>query len=387
MAKRRRRGRGEGSVEELPDGRWRAVLSLGTGPDGKRVRRKFYGKTKAEALGKLREAQAAHAGGTLTAPTRLTVGEWLQQWLAFREGKIEPKTWARYEVSVRCHLTPQLGHLALAKLTALHVEGLYAALAKAGLSPGEQKKAGGCLSTALRHAARLCLVSRNVAAEVPRPKAARRQFLAWDAGQARRFLDAARTDRLYALHALRLDAGLRPGEAFALTWPDVDLAAGTISITKSLESLNDQLRVKDLKTKGSRRTLPLSAATVQALTAHRQKMAAEKKDTQRGLVFCDSHGGHLRHANVNNRSYLPAVRRAGVPRIPYYDLRHCCATLLLTNGVNVKVVSERLGHASIQITLDYYAHVMPGMQKAAAETMGKILSTDSRGQLPGNCQP
>ena len=382
-----RRGRGEGSVEQMPDGRFRAILSLGVDPvSGKRVRRKFYGTTKKEALGKLREAQAAVATGQYTEPSSLKLSEWLEKWLSLRKPNVEPKTYEGWQSLVARHLKPNLGTLALGKISPLHIETLYAKLSEKGTSKSEQRKAGSVLTMALKHAVRLRLLHSNPASAVPKPKAERREFTAYDAGQARSFLAAAESDRLYALYVTALDSACRPGELFAVTWLDYSAESRTLSITQSLEEIKGKLRVKDTKTPKSRRTLILSEFTVQVLAAHRERMRREKHDVTDGLLFPATDGSYLRGQNVMRRSLRPIQKRAKVPAVRLYDLRHTAATLLLAAGVNIKVVSERLGHASIQITLDHYAHVLPGMQGVAAGAFDAMMRL-SPNSPPGPQKP
>ena len=148
-----------------------------------------------------------------------------------------------------------------------------------------------------------------------------------------------------------------------------------ITINKSLEEIDGVLRVKTPKTAKGQRQIDLSAETIAALVEHRKAMLAEGYIS--GPVFCDSHGGYLRISNLRRDSFLPIVKRAGLPHVRLYDLRHTCATLLLLAGVPAKVVSERLGHASITLTLDTYSHVLPTMQRRAADTMGRILGRNA----------
>ena len=381
-AEKKRRGRGEGSVEELPDGRWRAILSLGV-VNGKRVRRKFYGKTKKEVLTKLRECQARQNAGTLTDAGKLTVGEWLEKWLELRKAKIEASTYRRYEQSVRHHLRDRLNRVHLGKFQPVHIEALYASMEKDGVSRDEQSRAGAILSRALREAVRLHLLPYNPAAEVKKPKTRKRQIHPLTQEQTLTFLHTAASDRLAAMYVFWLDSGCRPAEVYAMHWPSLDLDACTVRITRALSEVNGHLDLKEVKTPKGNRTIYLSRTTVAALRSHRERMRAAGFDVDAGPVFCDLDGGFLRQGNVHRRSFVPILTRAKIPKIRPYDLRHtCAATLLLNAGVNIKIVSERLGHASIQITLDHYAHVLPGMQQIAADAMEKIFSGDSPSIVP-----
>ena len=187
---------------------------------------------------------------------------------------------------------------------------------------------------------------------------------------------------------LALDAGMRPGELYGLHWPEVDLEAGTVAVVHSLEEVGSEQRLKGVKTGGKgERTLALARRTVEALREHRGRMQKEKHDVEKGPVFPARRGGFLRRPNVYRRAFLPLVEAAGVPRIRVYDLRHTTATLLLQAGVNVKVVSERLGHTDIRMTLDTYAKVLPNMQTLAAECFDRLFPRMSPTSPPDASDP
>jgi integrase len=318
----------------------------------------------------------------------MALGEYLRRWLenAAKE-KVQPKTWDRYEQLVRLHLKPVVGGIMLPKLRAYDVECCYKAMARNGASPRTVQISGVVLHAALKDAVRLGMVPFNAASGIARPRPAKVEMRAWDREQALRFLDAAKEERLYALYVLALDTGMRQGELLGLQWPDVDFDGGFLQVCRSLEDRGGRLRLKEPKTRRSRRRVSLSRFTLDALLAHRKAMLAE--GNARGHVFCDTQGGWLRKSNVVRRSFLPAIARANakeeadslregreprpLPKIRFHDLRHTCATLLLLADENVKVVSERLGHASVTLTLDTYSHVLPEMQRRAADKMDAIL--------------
>src|SRR5262249_7035709 len=151
-------------------------------------------------------------------------------------------------------------------------------------------------------------------------------------------------------------SGCRPGELLALAWPDVDLAGGYLTVRHSLEESNGQLRIKDVKTAKARRRIHLASQTIDALHEHRQRMLVEGWDVKTGAVFVDTEGNYLHNNDVRQGSFQRILQRAGLPIIRLYDLRHTCATLLLLADEPVKVVSERLGHSTITLTLDIYSH-------------------------------
>jgi integrase len=190
--------------------------------------------------------------------------------------------------------------------------------------------------------------------------------------QVRLFLSEARRDRLYALYVVALTTGLRQGELFALHWADIDLEAGTITVRHTLQEYGSELTLAEPKTSRSRRSVPISDRVVAALRAHHKQMMIDGNPGP--WVFCDTTGGPLRKSNVTRRSFRPLLKRAGLPLIRFHDLRHTAATLWLIKGVHPKVVQERLGHSSIAITLDTYSHVLPSMQRDAAERLDDLLA-------------
>lgn len=365
---RSRRGRGEGSIYKRADGTWCASISAGYDSDGKRRRKIVYGVTKQEVRDKLKDE---HQRGYVK-PGRLTVGQFLDHWLTNSvEPSLSPGTHTRYKGIVENHLKPFVGWMRLTMLEPVHVEKLYADMAKAGASLRSQELAGVTLGKALKAAVKLKLRTTNPARDVDKPRPEKRELHVWDKSQVDAFLKAAKPDRLYALYVLAIATGMRAGELLGLEWGDVDFENAAVTVQRTLEDIAGHPRVKEPKTRKSRRRIDLPPFAVKALHEHRKAMLAEGYAA--APVFCDSQGGYLRKQNVTRRSFHPAIEKAGVPRIRFHDLRHTAATLLLLAGENPKVVSERLGHATVAITLDVYSHVLPTMQKEAANRLQKLF--------------
>jgi integrase len=311
---RKRRGREEGSIYERADGLWVASVSLGYDAEGKRIRRVVYGKSKSEVAEKLRRLQTSVDHGRIPEAGGLTVAEFLARWLEGIKPTVAANTYDPYERHCRLYLTPQIGGTKLEKLTALHVQKLYADLAAAGLSAVMRRKVGATLGVALQNAVGLRLIMHNPARDVPKPRYVPREMQALDPDQARRFLAEARQDRLFALYAFLLDSGAREGEAFGLQWSDVDWDGGAVQILRNLEECRGKLKLKDLKTKKSRRRVPLSAFTMGVLAEHRKAMLAEGHYRPEGPVFCNTAGvGCARTTFFAGRSApssgVPACRR------------------------------------------------------------------------------
>lgn len=370
---RKRRGRGEGAVYRRKDGIWVSSISLGYGADGKRRRRTVYGSTKAEVLEKLRKIDPDNPGSG-SAPA--TVARYLAGWLESVKSSVEPTTWERYEQHVRLHIDPRIGGVQLARLTTAHVEVMLAELARADVSPAMVKKVGVTLRTALAAAVDRKLIPANPATAAPLPKVSKYVPRVFTLNEIGRFQLAAAADRFEALYWLAIDSGCRQGELLALLWSDVDLTSGILTVTKALANQQGRTWVKEVKTAKSRRAIALGLS-LDTLRRHRERMAAEGWDIETGIMFPSTVGTYVCKGNLHTRYFLPTLKRAGLPAIRFHDLRHCCASLLLAAGVDAKVVSERLGHASAAFTQSTYQHVLPGLQAQAAERLKKILTPES----------
>lgn len=367
---RTRRGRGEGSIYQRGDGYWCANISVGFSDSGKRRRKTVYGATKAEVQTKLRTvANEVSAGGPVET-SRLTLGEYLDRWLKIIAQSIAPNTLARYKGIVKNQLKPYLGGVRLVKLEPIHVEQLYVTLDGQKCSARSIQLSGVTLGKALQHAIKLKLITFNPVRGIAKPRVVKKEMVVWDAARVATFLKASKDDRLYPMYVIALAGGLRQGELFALKWSDVDFDGSCMTVQRSLEEINGVVRLKETKN-GKARRVDLPVFAMSALRSHRAAMLAEGNIGS--AVFCAQEGGYLLKANFLRRSFVPLIVAAEVPRIRFHDLRHTHATMLLQAGENIKVVSERLGHASVKITLDTYAHVLPTMQKAAADKMQKLL--------------
>jgi integrase len=204
------------------------------------------------------------------------------------------------------------------------------------------------------------------------PRITREEIDPLDAEQARRLLEAARVDRLEALYVLALNTGMRQGELLALKWDDVDLERGLLRVRRTLTHSDNGFVLGEPKTKKSRRTTRLTAGAVQGLREHLTRQLEEMERLGSlykpgGLIFATQSGTIINPSNLRNRSFKSLLKRAELRPIRFHDLRHTCATLLLSKDVNPKIVSEMLGHSSAIITLDIYAHLLPDMQEKALE--------------------
>lgn len=372
---RKRRGRGEGSIFQRPDGRWCACINLGYDSTGKRLRRFVYGATKKEVQDELTSLQSKKLTGTLVKVQRQTVGDYLSWWLDnVAKPRIRATTHNNYETMIRVHLKQRIGGVTLAKLLPDHVINMQSAMETDGASARVRQLVYAVLHRALNDAMKLGKVTRNVCDMVDRPRVEKSTIKALDPGQVDDFLTAAERDRLYALYVLAIASGLRLGELCALQWSDVDLDAGTLTVRHTLMEVKGKRELSQPKSDSGRRRVDLAAAAVAALWEHRAKMLSEGLAGST-IIFVDTDGNTLRRSNVSRRSFKPILKTAGLPPTTrFHDLRHTSATLLLTKGVHPKVVQERLGHSQISMTLDTYSHVMPSLQRDAANTLDSFLT-------------
>lgn len=373
-----KRANGEGSIHERKDGRWCASIGIGKGK-----RKHFLGRTRAEVSKQLNAALDQREKGTLVTGPKQTVRQYFLQWLDAVRPSLRVRTVVRYEQFVRLHVLPDLGSLTLTKLSPQHLQRLYTSRIDAGLSPTTVNHLHALIHKALSNAVRWGAVHRNVADLVDPPRHQHFEITTLNAAQTREFLDSAVGNRLEALFVLAVTTGMRQGELLGLRWRDVDLDAGTLQIRGSMQATPDGLRIMEPKTPGSRRQVLLSKQPVEALRRHRVAQAAERLRIgaawgDKELVFCSATGGPMTPSGLR-RSYEPLLKRAGLRRMRFHDLRHTSATLLLGRGVHPKVVSEMLGHTRISTTLDLYSHVSMTMQQQAADAFDAILATPISG--------
>jgi integrase len=346
--------------------------------------RYLYAKDRAQAKQRLAEAQAVVHIGQSLPDQRLTFGRYLQDWVAgLGAASVKPRTVAYYERYVRIHLLrSDLAPKPLAHLEPADLRRLYAAKLAEGLSSTSVHHIHALIHVALQRAVDDGVLGRNVAALVGRsnrPKARRIEMnTIADGDQPRRFLEAAKSERLQALLVLALTTGMRRGELLALRWKDADLDRGVLAVTGSLQGETRATLTIATPKSGKSRSVALGTVAVSALREHRKRQAQEQllvggdwRDL--GLVFSTEFGDFLSPTTLR-LALRRTLTRARLPIIRFHDLRHSAATLMLSRGVHPKMASEMLGHSTIAITLDLYSHVTANMQRQAADAIDAALA-------------
>jgi integrase len=370
---------------------WAYVVDIGPDPATGKRRRKWKGGFPLErdardelnvVLTRLAEGHDPVGSGKMTVRSFIN-----DEWLPSRESRVKGNTLDSYRQCLDGRVLPRIGAVELRKLKPRHISDLYADLLANGGRNEKRGKAlsartvnytGKVLTRALDDAVRLGRIPTNPAKLVERPRPVDKQMVTWDAEEARTFLAGVADDRLFALWALLLTTGLRRGEALGRRWSDLDLDRGTLSVQATLVARAGKPEWSDDgKTGTARRLVALDPEVVAVLRAHRTRQREERLAIGPGyrdeeLVFCTVTGGVLHPDNVT-RAFDRRVKNAGLRRIRLHDLRHTAATLLLKDGVPLKVVSERLGHSDVAITAGSYQHVTEHMQADAAARIGSAL--------------
>jgi integrase len=370
MPKRGKQANGEGTITQREDGRWMGQISLGFDPQtGKRVRKTVYGDTQGEVRGKLEELKADRDGQAVES--QIPLNRFLDLWLSSVKDSVAESSLTRYGTDL-AHLREHLGKVPVAQLTARHVIQLYRLMEEGGATPAARHMAGVRLRQSLAMGVRLGYVRKNVARDIPLPKVSREEIRPLTPAEVQLFLETGRRTRWHALYVVALDSGARRGELLTLEWSDWNPATRELSVTKTLVAdKQGKLRVKEPKTRASRRKIVLSPEGAAAMEWQRSYQRAEGLVTR--IIFANQKGKWMHAAGLLRDSFWPLCELAGLD-IRFHDLRHTTATLLLTAGVDPRTVSERLGHANTKKLFDTYAHVIPSSRQRAASLMGGFLS-------------
>lgn len=379
-----------GSISRADNGTWSLVVDL-PGANGRRrqLRRRGFA-TKKDAQAALTAILADKHRGVLVAPSKATLGSYLLDiWLPGRRSSLLPSTAAAYEGIIRLYVLPELGRARLRSVDGAALNRLYSRLLTegrtesrrglgAGLSPKTVRNVHGVLTRAMRDAVSWGQLQRNACDTADPPRGRVPEMKAWTADELRRFVKAAESHRWAAVWMLMASTGMRRGEVLGLRWTDVDLKAATITIRSTRIRYGKTTAASTPKTARGNRTIAIGPATLSALKAWKRTQTAERLQIgggwqgEHGLVVTNLDGSAPNPEAFSNL-FAKLVRAAGPPPIRLHDLRHSYATAALAAGVPVKVLSQRIGHADIGVTLAVYAHVMPGDDEDAARRADALL--------------
>ncbi|UII57063.1 site-specific integrase [Cytobacillus spongiae] len=359
---------------------WYFVAELPKDPiTGKRKRKKQRGfKTKREAEKALAQVEAEVIRGTYIEPTNTLYKDYLLlEWFRGKKATINSQTAKSYENYMNHRIIPKLGHIPLSQLNVMVLQNYIYSLKEDGLASATIKKIYNIIRNSLEHAKTLELLAKNPATNIQLPKIEKTEMTVWNVEESKAFLHIAREDRLYVAFHLAITTGMRQGEILGLRWKYVDLEKGVIRICQTLSHDGKEFLV-GAKTASSVRSIKLPDETIVLLRKHKAVIARERLQVGQEYVdhdpvICTSKGTPILPANLR-RTYARLIKQADVPAIRFHDLRHTHATLLLSQGVHAKVISERLGHSNIKTTLDIYSHVLPNMQDEAAKQINNLLS-------------
>jgi integrase len=371
-----------GQVVQKSDNKdkWLIRIYLGKDDGGKR---KFHSEafsgTKSEAERKLRVKLVEIESGNHVNESSETLNEFLDRWLLLRKPAISIRTYDDYSEMLERYVRPAMGYRLISSLTSTDIQTLYTNMIGRRLSNRTVRYTHTILNAALKRALGMGVIKTNPAQspDIELPKKESKEMRALSPEEVRKFLEVLKGDRYEAFFILALDSGMRPEEILGLKWEDMDLTRGAVIIRRTLcrkrkkpQDMRRALYLGIPKTSKSRRTILISQKTTAALISHRPPDSGPDD-----FVFTARGGGPVIAESLIRTHFKPALKRAGLPNIRLYDLRHTMATALLVAGVNPKIVSERLGHSSIVLTLDTYSHVIPGLQEMAIQKLEEVLFT------------
>jgi len=358
--------------------KWYYVIELGKDAQGKRKQKKKRGfKTKKEAQTALTKTLHELNSGTYIEPSSQTLGEYLLEWLEYKKTNVAESTYATYYYNLKKHILPELQDIPLANLKPLHVQQFYSKLLnETKLNHNTVRKIHTMLVNALDRAVKFDMVLKNAAKLVDPPKETKSEMDVWDIDEVRSFLEIAKRSPFYMVYLIAINTGMRQGEILGLSWDHVNLEDNIIYVKQTLS--NDGKTLKSTtKTAAGMRTIAIPKEFSAELKRH--KLEQKKHKLRLGPLYTDLNlvnatelGTPINPSNLR-RNYNSLIKKAGLKRIRFHDLRHTHATLLLKQGVHPKIVAERLGHADTRMTLDRYSHLLPNMQKETAQKFGELL--------------
>jgi integrase len=345
--------------------------------DGQRLSKSF--DSQKEGLEWIRKTRGQIDDGMNYANTKITLADFLKEWLNNTKASRQHSTWTKSEQICRSYIIPNLGQMKLQNLRPEHIQNLYSSLRDQEVGDYTIIKVHTVLHGALQQATRTGMIGRNPASYAQPPKEPATEMAILNESQVSQLLVAANGHRWEALYHLAIVTGMREMELLGLKWTDLDFLHQTLIVERQLQRPDggDAVKFSSPKTRYGKRAIALGGKTIEVLRAHLLRQQAEKtaacnKWVENGLIFTNSLGGPINARNLL-RNFKQLLKAAGLPDIRFHDLRHTAASLMLNAGIPVIVVSRRLGHARASITLEIYGHLIPSMQMEAAEKIDDLV--------------
>ncbi|MEN6414250.1 MAG: site-specific integrase [Veillonellales bacterium] len=393
-----KRGHGEGTIyEDKLRGLWICERTYSDRETGKTKRKKFAAKSRKMAVVKAKKFIQDIESGLLAEASKVTVGDWVYRWLNdYVKIRVRPRTWEKYKSCLECYILPRFKDTLLKNLKAPDVQRHFNRLLEKGRQDGEKLSSSTVRGTrryftmCIDGAIKAGLLTHNVVKQTEPPKLVKKEIMVLEPEQAENLISRAKIIKspfmkkiMPMVLQLALHTGMRQGELFGLKWTDIDFNVGCIYVKRSLAYVSGRgFILQDPKTKSSRRKIPVMQDDVAALLQYQAWQDSYKdelgdKYLSHELVFSNMFGGPLDTGNFVSRYFKPLLKEVGIKDgFTFHDLRHTHATILLREGVNPKIVQERLGHSTVTLTLDLYSHVLPDMQGVAVEALEKAFAND-----------
>lgn len=381
MAKRRRAG--EGTIYQRADLTWTAKVTY-EDQMGRTQRKSLYAKTEKDIMAKKKAFEKSIERGVIAAE-KLKVKDWLTTWLeTYKKPSVKQNTFEGYERVVKGHLIPTLGSLYLKDLRPEHIQAMINEKSTKGnlltgdpLQPRMVEYIYAVLHGALDQAYKNQIIIYNPCDMVNKPQKVKKEFICWTAEQANKFLAAIKKDRNYIIYLLALTTGMRRSELLGLRWDDVDLKKNLLSVKQVMVRVKGGYKFQDPKTKKSKRTIQISDKVAAALKEWKRKQNIEKaafpgEYNEQNLILCSIMGEPVNPESVS-RNFKKDLEAAKMPDIRFHDLRHCHASMLLEQGIDLKTISDRLGHSTIIMTADIYSHITDKLQAKAVKSLDNAL--------------
>lgn len=393
----KKRSNGEGTICKRNDGRWMGQLVL-DGEDGKYKRKTVYGKTQKEVKEKMEQIKADCRQGKVIETSDMTLEQWMEIWIKDYKPDLKITTRENYECYIDIYIKgSELGKIPLNKLKTSHLQRFYnekltgkSKGKKEGLSPTTVRYLNIIIKSAIKQAVNNRMINENVCNAVVLPKKKKVEIVPFTQDDITKFLKEAQKDRLYALYLLEMMTGLRRGEILGLKWENIDFEDKRIEVVNNLCKVNNteegadtkyKLVLMETKTETSHRVIPMNDSMIEELKAHKIRQEEEKKQFAEcyhdlGMVFCKQDGNYI-YPREFLTQYQRLLKRAGLEKKRFHDLRHTVASFLINANENPKVIQQLLGHSNISTTLDIYAHVMGDTMNKSVDKLYEQLRLDS----------